>query len=821
MALRKLKQIAQWIGAEQHLIDPEGKVSHLLYDSRRYRGNTQILFFALRGDHHNGHDYIQELFAKGVRCFVVEHLPAGLEGKANFLQVPNSFAALQQLALKIREASRAEIIGVTGSNGKTIVKEWLYFLLRSSHQVSRNPKSYNSQLGVPLSVWELRENDDYGIFEAGISQPGEMEKLEKILSPQIGIFTNIGSAHQENFESLQQKITEKLKLFAHSQYLVYCKDQEEVHKTISKNLKGVQLFSWSHTDKTARLWVKELKTQKGQTTIHYFYEGQSHTAVFPFADSSSQENALHCISTALLCGAKPETIAERLRELEPVAMRLELKNGQHGNIIINDAYNADLESLQIALEYFSQQAQQRQKILILSDILQSGRPPKELYRMVGEVLQRHALDLVLTVGGQSREVQQYYHGKIQAYPTTAELLKSLPGFGWQNSAILLKGARAFHFEKIDALLDEKTHETTLEINLSLMVKNLNYYRKMLQPGVKVMAMVKAFGYGSGSHEVAGILQFHKVDYLAVAYTDEGVELRKAGISLPIMVLNPEISSLDDLLEYELEPEVYSFRLLKAVSEKVKMQQREAYPIHLKLETGMHRLGFEESELHELAEQLKAMTHLKVASAFSHMAAADVPEEKDFSLEQINRYEKMTQLLGQQLQQKFSRHILNSSGISHFPQAQYEMVRLGIGLYGISADESERQFLKPVGTLKATVSQLKQLQPGDTVGYGRSFKAEQPMTIAILSIGYADGFRRILGNGTGEVVIKGQRYKTVGRVCMDMIMVDVSGADVQAGDEVEIMGSTISVYELAEKMQTIPYEVLTGISQRVKRVYLVE
>ncbi len=824
MALRKLKKIAAWVGAEAHWIKPETEISHLLFDSRRYRGHTQTLFFALRGDHHNGHDYINELCDKGVRNFVVEQVPPGLKGQANFLLVEDSFKALQQLAQKIREGSKANIIGITGSNGKTITKEWLYHLLRPAYRVTRNPKSYNSQLGVPLSVWRLGAGDDYGLFEAGISRPEEMARLEKILRPAIGIFTNIGSAHQENFATLRQKIDEKLRLFYRSRYLVYCRDHKAIGQAIAETeeLQQTELFSWSWQDESATVWVKGKRVENGITRLHYRYKGDDYQAVLPFADAASQENALHALCAALLTGLKPEVIAQGLSDLEPVAMRLELKKGQHGNIIINDAYNADLESLRIALEYFSQQAQQRQKILIMSDILQSGRAAKELYHLVGEMLQRFELDRVITVGEQSQELQKHYGGQLQTYASTEALLKTLAGQQWQNSAILLKGARAFHFEKIDALLEEKTHETILEINLSRMVANLNYYRKMLQPGVKIMAMVKAFGYGSGSHEIAGMLQFHKVDYLAVAYTDEGVELRQAGIHLPIMVLNPEISSLDELLEYELEPEVYSFRLLKAVGEKVKMQQLEApYPIHLKLETGMHRLGFEENELPELAEQLKAMPHLRMASAFSHLAAADETEQREFSLEQIRGFERMTQILRERLQQKFSRHILNSSGISQFPQAQFEMVRLGIGLYGISADEAERQFLKPVGTLKATVSQLKHLQPGDTVGYGRTFKAERPMTTATLSIGYADGFRRSLGNGIGEVVIKGQRYKTLGRVCMDMIMVDVTGSEVQAGDEVEIIGPVISVYELAEKMGTIPYEVLTGISQRVKRVYLVE
>ncbi len=824
MAHRKLKKIARWIKAEEYLLNPDVEIVHLLFDSRKYRDNTQTLFFALKGSHHNGYDYLIELYNRGVSNFVVEQIPKELRGKANFLLVKNSLTALQKLALKIRETSAATIISITGSNGKTILKEWLYQLLRSSFKVSRNPKSYNSQLGVPISIWELNKDDDYGIFEAGISQPGEMEKLEKILYPKIGIFTNIGSAHQENFDSLSQKIREKLKLFYNSKYLIFCEDHPEIKEeiTLSDKLKQTTLFSWSFKDDSATVYVEKLEERSGQTHIHYIFNGQNYQATIPFTNSSSLENALHCLSLGLLTSFDSDLIAEKLSQMEPVAMRLELKNGQHGNIIINDAYNADLESLRIGLEYLSEQGQKRKKVLILSDILQTSLAPKELYWKVGRMLQSFKLDRVITVGEESKELQNYFEGNLQNYSSPEELLKALPGLYLQNSAVLLKGARVFHFEKIDALLEEKTHETTLMISLSHMVNNLNYYRRRLRPGVKIMAMVKAFGYGSGSHEIAGVLQYHKVDYLAVAYVDEGVELRKTGISLPIMVMNSEISSLDELLDYKLEPEIYSFRLLKAVSKKVMTEQlTDPYPIHLKLETGMHRLGFEKVDLPELTQQLKESPHLKIASVFSHLAAADDIAAKEYTLQQISIFKELTQFLSKELNQRFSRHILNSSGISYYPKAQFDMVRLGIGLYGISSDKEERKFLKPVSSLKATVSQIKQLQPGDAVGYKCSFKAKEPKTIATLSIGYADGFYRKLGNGIGEVAINGQRHKVVGEICMDMIMIDITGSEVREGDEAEIIGPVISIYELAEKMSTIPYEVLTGISQRVKRVYLIE
>ncbi|WP_417592340.1 bifunctional UDP-N-acetylmuramoyl-tripeptide:D-alanyl-D-alanine ligase/alanine racemase [Owenweeksia hongkongensis] len=819
LAISKIAELlkAQFIGAH-----PQEIVSRLLLDSRQFSSAEGVFFFALRGKNHDGHKYIEDLVKKGVRHFVVEQMPTQTFD-ANFVVVPDSLKALQDLAKHIREQSSAAVIAVTGSNGKTVVKEWMGQILQKQFSTCRSPKSYNSQIGVPLSVWELEAKNEFAVFESGISEPGEMEKLEKILQPEIGIFTNIGSAHDANFESSSEKIAEKLKLFKHSKQLVYEANGSELAKQIEifTEERGIQLLSWTRGDGSADLQI-EVKIEEAQTVLIGTMDQRTHTLQIPFTDAASIQNAIHCWRLGLELSLDEEEMKKSFAKLNPVEMRLQMKAGSNGNIIINDAYNSDMESLRVALHYLENQAGNRRKVLIISELQQSGLASEELFSRMAEVINRFELDEIIAIGKDLKNGAFALNSTAIFYPSTKHFLKNIYSHSFKQSAILLKGARSFHFEEISSALEEKSHQTVLNIYMNRMVYNLNYFRSKLNGGTRIMAMVKAFSYGSGTYEIANLLQFHKVDYLGVAYTDEGVALRKAGISLPILVLNAEPSSFHDLVEYNLEPEVYSFYQLEVLENALKNHNlSEAFKVHLKVETGMHRLGFEEDQLKDLAEKLKSNRHIKVASVFSHLAASDDPEQRDFTLGQVAKLKQMTDMLKSDLGYDFLRHISNSSGISQYPEAHFDMVRLGVGLYGIGSNEEDKKHLNVVSDLMASVSQVKQLKVGDSVSYGRTFVTEKPTTIAVVSIGYADGFRRSLSNGVGEVAISGKRYQVVGRVCMDMVMVDVTGSDVAEGDEVEVFGPTISVYELAQKMDTIPYEVLTGISSRVKRVYFME
>lgn len=822
MAHLTISEIARVLESGHNPQFSNATVSRLLLDSRQFSSADGVLFFALRGKNHDGHGYIHHLVQKGVKYFVVEEIPPQIEG-VSFIKVEDSLAALQRLAHFIREKSTAKIVAITGSNGKTVVKEWLAQILQKQYSVCRSPKSYNSQIGVPLSIWELEPHHQVGIFEAGISEPCEMEKLEAMLSPEFGIFTNIGSAHEANFENRQQKINEKLKLFTDCKKLVYEEDGSERAKHIKSfaEKNSVELLSWSRYERPADINAR-IETFADGSKITVNQGGEEWGFTIPFADEASVQNAMHCLRMAVELGISKEILAETFSRLSPVEMRLQMKSGSSNNLIINDAYNSDLESLRVALHYLDHHAGKRERVLVLSDMLQTGLDEKQLSQEISEVINRFELHRVIAIGPQLSLHGLQIKAQLDLYSDTEEFLENRFRYHIKDSAILLKGARPFAFEKISQLLEEQSHETVLNIYMNRMVHNLNYFRAKLKPKTKLMAMVKAFSYGSGSYEVANLLQFHKVDYLGVAYADEGVALRKAGISLPILVLNAEPSAFHDLVNFRLEPEIYGFHQLKSFQEVVAREGlNEPFPIHLKLETGMHRLGFEESQLKDMLELLQQTNVLKVVSAFSHLAASDDAAERDFTLGQIQKFERMTEVLQHGLGYEFIRHISNSGGISNYPEAHFDMVRLGVGLYGIGSNENDRQHLQVASELLATVSQVKQVEAGESVGYGRSFVADYTMSIAVVSIGYADGFRRSLSNGVGEVSIRGKRYPVVGRVCMDMVMIDVTDSDVQEGDKVEVFGQTISVYELSQKMDTIPYEVLTGISHRVKRVYFME
>lgn len=811
-------QIAQAIGAIHPERAPQ-KVVGIVFDSRQFVGGTHQIFFALKGKHHNGHHYIYTLYQQGVRVFVVEELPQDGMEAAIFLQVPNSLQALQDLAKTIRSQVNPQLIAVTGSNGKTVVKEWLYRLLAHQAKAYRSPKSFNSQIGVPLSLWAMPEDTDLGIFEAGISLPGEMQKLQEILKPEGGIFTNIGSAHGENFASLEAKIEEKLQLFSEAKFLVYPADQDLLNQKIRAfaQSRELELKDWSYEPNKASAYLEVISRKVDSCQFRFHTPTQILEAEIPFGDEASLQNAANALYLALSLGYEPADLQKALLALSPVEMRLEMKDGHQNTLLINDAYNSDLESLRVALHFLAEHGRDRPKVLILSDMLQTGLAPDALHAAMSTIISAHNLEAVFAIGAQLKALPLNLSVAAHYFADTDDFLAQMSRYNWQERAILLKGSRVFAFERIDHFLARQRHETVLEIHLNRLVHNLNFYRSRLKPGTRLMVMVKAFAYGAGSEEVARVLAFHGVDYLAVAYADEGVALRKAGIKLPILVLNPEQSALDSFFEYDLEPEIYSFSRLQDFKALAAIRQQRL-KIHLKLETGMNRLGFCKAELVELVEALHESSYLELASAFSHLAASDDPAEADFTREQIALYREMTAYLEAHLPQGFLKHIANTGAIEAFPEAYFDMVRLGIGLYGVAAHPQEQAQLLPVAELKATVSQCKKVAKGDSVGYGRSWRAPADGHIAVISIGYADGFSRSLSNGKGVVLIRGKRYPIIGRVCMDMCMIYFGDDGVQEGDEVLIFGEALPVQEMAEAMNTIAYEVLTGISARVKRVY---
>jgi alanine racemase len=820
-------------------------IRDILIDSRRLVHAEETLFVAIVSGRNDGHRYIAELFEKGVRNFLVSVLPdhAGYQpgtqiemndfiSASNFILVENTLHALQKLGAAHRSRFSIPVVGITGSNGKTIVKEWLFQLMNRDRKIVRNPKSYNSQIGVPLSVLKMEPDNDLALFEAGISLPGEMEKLEPIIRPTIGIFTNIGHAHDEGFGDPGQKVEEKLNLFVNANTLIYCRDHALIHEKVMQapSLRKLTKFTWSRKQESILQIIKSISGKPQETTLTGIFDSQEQSITIPFTDEASIENAIHCWALMLHLGYKADVIQARMKALVPIAMRLELKEAINHCSLLNDSYNSDINSLGIALDFLNQQTQHTKKTIILSDILQSGRNPESLYREISGILSGKGITRIIGIGSEiSRQAGQFTMEKV-FYTNTGDFFERFPFSSLRDEAILLKGARIFEFERISNALQQKSHETILEIHLDAMVHNLNYYRSKLSPETKTMAMVKAFSYGSGSFEIANLLQFHRVDYLAVAYADEGVELRKAGITLPIMVMNPEEESFDLIFQYNLEPEIYNFRVLDMLERAIPETQGESkfpVPVHLKIDTGMHRLGFDPSEVEDLVQRLKKNPELRVQSVFSHLAASEDPSEDDFTLSQIGCLQATAEKIKHGLGYPFLVHILNSAGITRFPDAQMGMVRLGIGLYGVGFNEEEQRNLQNVSTLKTIISQIKLVKAGDTIGYNRKGLAQTDRVIAILPIGYADGFSRRLGNGAGKVMIRGFVAMTIGNISMDTCMVDitelaaVSGSAIREGDEVIVFGDAYPVSQLARDLGTIPYEILTGISRRVKRVYFFE
>ncbi len=828
-----INQIAAILNAqllqENTSANNEHSIEHLLIDSRKIIFPESSVFIAIKGDRNDGHAYIQDVYDAGVRNFIVEKQFVETYNyetynytsqlNANIIVVPNTLDALQHLAAHHRLQFHIPIIGITGSNGKTIVKEWLYQLLKDKYHIARNPKSYNSQVGVPLSVWQLNEHHQLGLFEAGISQPNEMEKLAQIIKPDIGIFTMIGDAHDKGFLDQSKKIKEKLNLFNDVKSLIYAEEQELLNNELliyKKNNSHIKTTSWSRKNISADIYFT-CHTVGLKTKISYAKAGIS--IEIPFADEASIWNACTCLAYLISSDtAIDDGIIKAFAELQPIEMRLQLKEAQNNCMVINDGYNSDLNSLGIALDFMQQQSAGYTKTLILSDILETGRNPEDLYNDVAKLLEQKNISKLIGIGTELPKHAAQFKQTNFFYETTNDFLKAANSIDFNHEIILLKGARKFEFEKISKLLEKRIHETVFEINLNALVNNLNTYRALLKPEVKLMAMVKAFSYGTGSYEIAKVLEFNRVDYLTVAYADEGVTLRKAGIKTSIMVMNPEVSSFDTIIKHNLEPEIYNFSIL---DELLKASNEESIGIHIELDSGMKRLGFEHDQLDKLLNILWQQPNLYVKSIFTHLAASEAHEHDEFTKNQMANFEKMANKISRTFPYPILKHCLNSGGIVRFPNAQFDMVRLGIGLYGIDPAEEVQKQLQQIGTLKTVISQIRTISADESIGYGRKGKVDKTSRIAITAIGYADGLNRKLSNGIGYMLVNGKAAPVIGNICMDMTMIDVTDIECMEGDEVIVFGAGLDISELAEKVGTIPYEILTSISQRVKRVYFYE
>lgn len=797
--------------AEIHFSDSGIEFDHISIDSRSLQNGNSTLFFCLKGQNNDAHTFIESLIEKGVQYFVVEYIPETVKGQAHFYIVENTTTALQNLAKAYKKQFQIETIGITGSNGKTIVKEWLNFLLSPDFLVVRSPKSFNSQVGVPLSIFGINENHTLGIFEAGISLRGEMQKLEQIIQPTIGIFTHLGTAHQEGFTTVEEKIIEKCQLFKNTEVVIL-----EKNDWIEKHI-PTKTFTWSFEDPNADVFILSKNKNNQKTTLEVVYKKESYNIIVPFIDDISLENAVTCICTLLYLGFDFEVITERISKLYNIEIRLQAKKGINNCLLIDDSFSSDYQSLKIALDFLEQQKLHLKKTVILSDIFQSGLNVTELYHNVIKLLQQNNIHRIITIG---ETIGQYLKDvpHVISFPNTQSFLQQFNTQSFENETVLIKGARNFHFDEIVVLLEEKVHETVLEINLDALTSNYNFYKQKLKSSTKIMVMVKAFGYGNGGYEIAKQLAHLKVDYLGVAFADEGIELRKAGITTPIMVLNPEISSYKAMIAYDLEPEMYNISGLTSFIELAKEKNLNTYPIHLKIDTGMHRLGFEKHQVLELIQLLQHNNFVQVASIFSHLSATDNLQFKDFTLQQIRLFQSISDEISTELNIQPIRHILNTSGIYNYSDYQYEMVRLGIGIYGVGNSEEEQNSLQNVSTLKSIISQIRTVDVNDSIGYSRKFMVEKPMKIATIPVGYADGIRRAWGNEKGYVSINNQKATILGNVCMDMLMVDVTNISCNERDEVIVFGEHPHVAEIASVCNTIPYEILTSISQRVKRIF---
>ncbi len=805
-------------------------IDTLCIDSRNIVFAQTALFICLVTENNNGHLYIADAYSKGIRCFLISETPALLENYTDcfFIEVPNTLLALQQLAAAKRSEFKNDVIGITGSNGKTIVKEWLFQLLDGLFVIARSPKSYNSQIGVALSVWELGLQHTIGIFEAGISQPKEMVALQKIIQPTIGIFTTIGEQHSENFSSIQEKIMEKLQLFASCQQLIYCADNEAIHQIIetqkSTLLANTPLFTWGKSAANF-LQIVEANSNSNTTILQCTFKNETTDLTIPFVDTASIENACHCICTYLAMGFAINTLQEKLNNLQPIAMRLELKDGINNCTLINDSYNNDIGALHLAINFLAQQKENSKYTVILSDILQSSQNSADLYEEVAELLQQKNVTTLIGIGTEIETCAAVFqqHGlQTFFYPTTDAFIANKAQHRFADENILIKGARKFAFEKINILLEAKIHQTVLEVNLNALAENFNTYANLVHKDVAIMAMVKAFSYGSGGYEIANKLQYLGVDYLAVAYADEGLQLRESGITAPIMVMNPDSASFDMMIANRLEPEIYSDTLLQLFITACNKNGATHFPIHIKIDTGMHRLGFTLPELPQIIPIISNNSIVHIKSVFSHLAASDDPALDEYTLQQAHLFNKAISIIEEHITYPFYKHLCNTSGIVRHPNLHYNMVRLGVGLYGVDYSQLLGKKIKNISRLKTSIAQIKTLSTGDTVGYSRKGLVSRPSKIGTVCIGYADGVHRSLSNGKGKMLVRGTLCPIVGNVCMDMCMLDVTDVpNVQEGDEVIIFGPELPINRVAEMAGTIAYELMTSISARVKRVYFEE
>ena len=819
-----IEKITTLIGARR-IGTADAKIGWLLTDSRSLCFPEETLFFALKSARNDGHRYIEDLYRRGVRNFVVESnskfsvLNSQLEG-ANFLVVPSPLEALQRLAERHRDEFDCPIVGITGSNGKTMVKEWLYQLLSPQMTVTRSPKSYNSQIGVPLSIWLLNDQTQVGLFEAGISEPGEMDALHDIIQPTIGVLTSLGAAHQENFRSLEEKCMEKLQLFKGAKVIAYNSDDDIVSRCIRRSGYQGEKIGWSRENISAPLYIEQVTSETSSTRVSFIYKGSRGEYQLPFYDEASLQCSFACAAIALYLGVAPDQLAERMMTLEPVAMRLEVKEGQRGCTLINDSYNSDINSLGIALDFMSRRVNDPCRFtLVLSDIFQSGMPPVELYREVSSLCQKRNISKLIGIGPNITSQRAVFSvGEEYFFATTDDFLHSDVLRNLHDEVVLIKGARPFGFDRITERLEQKVHETILEVNLNALVDNLNYYRSFMKPETKLVCMVKADAYGAGAVEVAKTLQDHRVDYLAVAVADEGVTLRRHGITQNIMIMNPEMTAFKTMFDYDLEPEVYSFRLMDALIQAAEKQGITGWPVHIKLDTGMHRLGFDpEKDMDALIHRLQHQNAIIPRSVFSHFVGSDSVDFDRFSAEQFRKFDTASAKLQAAFSHKILRHICNSAGIVHFPERHLDMCRLGLGLYGYDPMGADAP-LRPVSTLKTTILQLRRVPKEETVGYSRKGILKRDSLIAAIPIGYADGLSRHLGRGAGYCLVNGQKAPYVGNICMDVAMIDVTDIPCQEGDSVEIFGDHLPVDVLSNVLDTIPYEVLTAVSGRVKKVY---
>lgn len=818
-----IEQISNLIAARRKGTCP-AVIDWLLTDSRSLSFPEGTLFFALTTRRNSGAQYITDLLERGVRNFVVsteefEQVGKSMPSSCNFLLVKNPLKALQKLAEQHRSRFHIPVIGITGSNGKTIVKEWLHQLLSPDRIITRSPRSYNSQVGVPLSVWQLSEETELGVFEAGISEMGEMRALQYMIKPTIGLLTNVGGAHQENFFSLQEKCMEKLTFFKDCDVVIYNGDNELISTCVSKSMLTAREIAWSCLDAERPLYISSILKREDHTLIAYRYLGMENEFCIPFIDDASIENSLNCLAACLYLMMPADQISERMSRLEPVAMRLEVKEGKNNCVLINDSYNSDLASLDIALDFLYRRSISKglKRTLILSDILETGQSATTLYRKVAQLVQRRGIDKLIGVGPEITACQARFEGvEGHFFSTTQALLASDLYQTFRDEVILIKGARVFNFDEISEELELKVHETILEVNLGAMVENLNHYRSLLRPETKLVCMVKASAYGAGSHEIAKTLQEHRVDYLAVAVADEGAELRKAGVTASIIIMNPELSAFKTMFDYKLEPEVYSFHLLDALIKSANKEGITNLPIHIKLDTGMHRLGFDPTEMEQLIHRLKGQHAVIPRSVFSHFVGSDDPTFDSFTRNQIAQFNEAAEQLQAAFSHKILRHLCNTAALERFPEAHLDMVRLGLGLYGVNP--VSHSMIHNVSTLRTTILQIRALSAGETVGYSRRGELLRPSRIAAIPIGYADGLNRRLGCGKGYCLVNGQRAPYVGNICMDVCLIDVTDIACREGDSVIIFGDELPITVLSDLLETIPYEVFTGISNRVKRVY---